>query len=181
MLLDPIEISPMATEVACEVVARRIETFSLGDAKPPVAESGFAELYTIFRANLREALSACQEFALSPNYRSIKYSQSDEELLDALRSYLRETAERYESEAAGISPDALAVLRTLEESGGVCVGEAVTKLLGEETQLDGDSRLEELDRVGLAFVESDPSDNRRSSVRLTARAKVLLWAGRLSQ
>lgn len=175
ILLDPISISAMSPDEACQVVARRIENFSLGDAKPPVAERGFALLYELFGCNLRQALSACQEFALSPNYRAIKYSVSEDELLEALDSYLRETAAKYEEESRGLSAEAAAVMSDLAERGGLAVGDDVTNLLGSSGVSANDVRLQELDRLGLAFVEHDESDPRRDSMRLTARAKILLW------
>jgi hypothetical protein len=120
-LADPINLTPIPDNLVADVVARRIEFFSIRpDSYAPVEPDGFKYLYDVLNKNLRNTLRYAEEFALGLVNSGEAIPGGSEEKLQRLTEWLRSSADSHHRDTRGVGGRAWDVFEGLVLMDGRC-------------------------------------------------------------
>jgi hypothetical protein len=116
-IAPPIQIRPVASELAPELVTRRLERFGSSEAYAPVDGQGFERVYAVVNSRLRYALDLCQEFAFFLHAQGRRPVDADDraEILD---SWLAVKANEFAQAASDVPARSWRLLDDLTDLGG---------------------------------------------------------------
>lgn len=164
---DPMELPSLPDELVSEVIARRIEVYSILDsAYAPVDAAGFDHIYRVMHYNLRNAMKVCQDFALWMVDEG-QHPTSSEDKLGLLEAYLALMSERYTSDTS-LSPRAWEVFDRLVDLGGSTSPSDFAEF-GFESNQAMRPHVKNLEEANLVSSSIDDTDRRRKTIVVAPR------------
>ena len=170
----PIEIGEINESYASEILSSRIEAFgSLADAPYlPLIADDFAELYKIFRGNLRSVLSYAEDFCQHVAEEEHRPDTLQEKQV-AFHTWLNKKAQtNYEAVRQELRPRALQVFAVAKSVGGIFSP-------SDFASFDFNSiaafrpPIRDLEAVGLVVSTRDDGDKRRKTIQVTAKGWIV--------
>jgi hypothetical protein len=167
-LSAPIELSPMDSETAAEVVGRRIEVLATrADAYAPVEPDGFRYLYSVLKSNLRSALKHAEDYALEVSLLP-SWPTTPEEKLLTLKKWLCGIADKYHADTTAVGKRAWEVFEDLLILDGQCSPGDYANF-GFNSPMAMRPHIAALERSSLVESEFDETDQRRKTIVITPR------------
>lgn len=141
-IAPPIHIGPVASELAPELVTRRLERFSSSQAYAPVDGRGFERVYAVVNSRLRYALELCQWFAFFLHAQGRRPVDAGERL-ELLDRWLASKADEFAQAASEVPARSWRLFDDLTDLGGeirgreadVCRFDSAEDLAGAATSL----------------------------------------------
>ena len=156
-IAPPIHIGPVATELAPELVTRRLERFGSVQAYAPVDGPGFERVYAVVHARLRYALNLCQEFAFFLHAEGRRPVDARERL-ELLDQWLASKADGYQQAASGVLARSWRLFDDLADLGGEIHG-SEADVCRFDSAKDMEGAATSLCRAGLLErIEADEGD-----------------------
>lgn len=171
VLAEPIDIKPIDDVSAEKALLKRIEVYSMGEAKPPVEAEGFGHIYRIGNRNLRNALKYCEDFSMWA-YLEGNLTEDSQDKLKLIEAWMAETADRYEQDTSGVGNRAWRVFDDLIAQGGAA-SPSEYEQFGYETQQAMRPQLKLLEDANLIESAIDESDKRRRTIVVTSRGWIV--------
>lgn len=167
VLGDPIDLPPLPDDLVAEVIARRIQVYGILDgAYAPVEPDGFDHVYRVMHYNLRNAMKACQDFAMWMADEDQRPEDPDDKRA-LLEVYLALMAERYTQETS-LSPRAWEVFDRLVQLGG-STSPGDYELFGFESNQAMRPHVKSLEEANLITSSIDDTDRRRKTILIGPR------------
>jgi hypothetical protein len=163
-------LDPLSDEAAFEAIERRIEHYSLGQVEAPVTPQGFDYLYQALHRNLRDALSAAQEFALwlySEIIQDGRDVASEDDRRGYLEAWLAQRAEATHRDASGVQQRHWQFFVDLCTADGRA-GSSEFERFDFNTQQQFTAAVTSLAQANLMVREIDPDDGNRTLNSVTA-------------
>jgi hypothetical protein len=115
-IAPPIEIQPVPSGYASELISRRLQHYGSVGSYSPVDEMGFQHIYSIVNSRLRSALDLCQEYAIYLYGQERRPGES--ERVAVLDRWLAAQAASYSLGAGGVEARSWRLFDGLTDLGG---------------------------------------------------------------
>lgn len=173
-LLAPMELLPISDEYVTEAMVRRAEVHRVqDDAIAPVGPEGFRYLFDVLNHNLRNTLKYCEDFSFWLR-KNLPEEASEEEYLRLLKLWLRDQADKHNSDTA-LGDRAWKVFDRLAAGGG-SVSPSQHHDFGFKSYQAMRPHLKALEDSELVQSSVDDTDQRRKTIVMTPRAWLVHFA-----
>lgn len=177
VLADPLDLRPVPHTLVPDVIARRLEVFSMStDAYAPVEPSGFRHVYDVLHLNLRNALKFCEDYSFSLRSKA-KLPDSANEKAASLDRWLRDQARLYLRDTTSVRDRAWGVFDALVTAGGSC-SPGDFEQFGFNSPMAMRPHIKSLEDANLAQSSVDDTDQRRKTILVTPRGWLVDYARR---
>lgn len=175
VLAEPMELAPLPDRHVSEVVARRIEVFSMEEDPPayaPVDPDGFEHLFEVGNRNLRNALKYCEDYALWVSFEMERWPETPEHKRRTLESWMAATAEKYRDANPDVGDRAWTVFEGIVARGG-SVSPSEFADFGFDSSQAMRGQIRALEDAVLVESSVDEADKRRRLIEVTARGWIV--------
>lgn len=173
----PLILGPLPVDASDDLIARRIDHYSMADCYPPVTPQSFEFLYRALNHNLRDALAYAQQFS---DWLYDEYVKTDRELPphhetdSMLQVWLAEQADRAKDEAGGVQRRQWQFFDQLAKNGG-STGASEWEAYGFTTQQQFSAAVTALVTANVVVRETDPDNASRSIATITPQGWLVFF------
>ena len=177
-LHTPIEVGDVGEGFSGEILKSRVEVYrSVGNPYLPLLPEDFSHLYAVLHGNIRDTLSAADDFCNWVSDEGIEHTDSGlirEQFNEWLK---RECLQRLTAAQVIISNRPWKLFHDIVDSGGQCSPGAF-KDFGFDTSQGMRSQIIKLEAANLVKSVRDEEDNRRKTILLTSGGWMVEYARR---